>query len=197
MTKRPDIKKITTGRELKNWYWLKQELVGHCRAIGIPYPGSKQDITDRLAHFIDTGEVMQQRRSKVFSKFDWHSSRLTPETVITDNYKNTQNVRRFFKQHYGEHFAFNTAFMAWMKSNIGKTLADAVEARREIELRKRTVKPAIPAGNQYNRYIRDFFEANPGRTIKEARLCWTQKRNLEGHNRYESNDLSALAPDIA
>lgn len=61
------------------------------------------------------------------STFDWHSEKLTLETVITNSYKNTQNVRRFFKQHIGEHFAFNRPFMFYMKASVGKTLAHAIE----------------------------------------------------------------------
>lgn len=60
--------------------------------------------------------------------FDWHSAELTPQTVITDSYRNTQNVRRFFKAHIGADFKFNRPLMAWMKQNTGKPLSDAIEA---------------------------------------------------------------------
>jgi hypothetical protein len=61
------------------------------------------------------------------STFNWHLEPLSPETVITSSYKNTQNIRRFFKQHIGEHFSFNRKFMAFIKTNTGITLAQAVE----------------------------------------------------------------------
>jgi GNAT superfamily N-acetyltransferase len=59
-------------------------------------------------------------------KFDWHKNELTSETKITENYKTTQNVRRFLKKHFGEDFHFSREMMAWMKSNAGKTLGEAV-----------------------------------------------------------------------
>lgn len=190
---RPDISNVKTGTELKDWYWLKQELIDFCRANKLPYAGSKQAITDRIAHFLDHGVATKpERRNKSHSKFDWHSEALTPATVITDSYKNTQNVGRFMKEHYGPDFTFNIAFMDWMQSNIGKTLAEAVVARRDITEREKTTKPTIPASNQYNRYTRDFFAANPDRAMREARACWAYKRGIPGHNRYEESDLVAL-----
>jgi hypothetical protein len=62
--------------------------------------------------------------------FDWHSEKLSLETRITKSYKNTQNVRRFFKLHIGDHFRFDVPFMAWMKSSEGKTLKAAIHEWR-------------------------------------------------------------------
>ncbi len=59
-------------------------------------------------------------------KFDWHSEKITPDTVIDSSYRNTQNVRRFFKAQCGEAFKFNRSFMHWLKANSGKTMGDAV-----------------------------------------------------------------------
>jgi len=62
---------------------------------------------------------------------DWHSDPISLDTEILKSYKMTQNVRRFFRQHIGENFHFNRDFMAWMKTNIGLTMQDAVnEAKR-------------------------------------------------------------------
>ena len=70
-------------------------------------------------------------------KFDWHSATLTPATTITAGYRNTQNVRRFFKSECGADFKFDRSFMAWMKAATGQTLADAV-----AEWRKRATEQA-------------------------------------------------------
>ncbi|MGL4635174.1 MAG: DUF6434 domain-containing protein [Beijerinckiaceae bacterium] len=61
------------------------------------------------------------------SVFDWHSDPVTRATPITTSYRNTQNVRRFFKSECGAHFKFDRAFMAWMKENPGKTMGNAVD----------------------------------------------------------------------
>ncbi|GGI25005.1 DUF6434 domain-containing protein [Pedobacter mendelii] len=59
--------------------------------------------------------------------FDWHSESLTDETIITKNYKNTQNVRRYFQSYFGADWKNNRTFMAWLKENQGKTLKNAVD----------------------------------------------------------------------
>ena len=65
-------------------------------------------------------------------KFDWHSEKITADTLIDSTYKNTQNVRRFFKTACGDSFTFNRSFMSWMKNNVGKTMGDAVREWKRL-----------------------------------------------------------------
>ncbi len=60
------------------------------------------------------------------NKFDWHSEQISSTTLILPSYKNTQNVRRFFKTECGDQFKFDRSFMRWMKESSGKTMGDAV-----------------------------------------------------------------------
>lgn len=57
--------------------------------------------------------------------FDWHSDPIARKTPITPSYRNTQNVRRFFRSQCGPDFKFDRPFMEWVKSNIGRTMGDA------------------------------------------------------------------------
>lgn len=59
-------------------------------------------------------------------KTDWHSAALTPETLVDAGYKNTQNVRRFMIAQCGERFRFDRDFMAWIRNDTPKTLAEVV-----------------------------------------------------------------------
>ena len=192
MDNRPPIEEIKTGAELLRWYWLKSEVEVEAKRRGLPQNGSTELITQRIAHFLDTGEVMRASRRRSTSDFDWANEPLTVETVITDSYTNGPNVRAFFREHYGPRFTFNIAFMEWMSANVGKTLADAVEARRAIAEREKVAKPAIPSSNQFNAYTRAFHATDPDRPPPDARRCWALKRSQPGHNRYEANDLIAL-----
>lgn len=59
-------------------------------------------------------------------KFDWHKDPISNNTLITKSYKNTQNVRRYFKAECGEQFKFDRDFMQWMKDDAqGLTMGDA------------------------------------------------------------------------
>jgi hypothetical protein len=193
--KRPPITSIKTGTALKQWYWLKEELVNYCKIKGIRYTGGKFEILDRIADKLDGKKENSKKNIKAKSVFDWHAALLTPDTIITDNYKNSQNVRRFFKKHCGENFHFSIPFMAWMKANVSKKLKDAVKEWKRLHAlaKDKKFKSLIPSHNQYNQYIRDFFADNPGKTMLEARHCWKLKRQLplERH-RYERSDLKLM-----
>ena len=64
---------------------------------------------------------------------NWHSALLNDDTVIDTGYKNTQNVRRYFKSRLGADFKMNRAFMAWMKNNPGESLARACEVWKTLQ----------------------------------------------------------------
>ena len=196
---RPNIEEIATGAELKRWYWLKSELVAHARTLGLKTTSGKFVILERIAHFLDTGEqrypgdLPQSTRSK----FDWHSADLSSVTVITDSYKNTQNVRRFFKQAVGPQFKFNIAFMEWMKSNEGKTLGDACAAYQAIKKQEKSpdFSTSIKDHNQFNQYTRDFLADNPTLTMDDVRNVWAQKVRLPsetGRHVYDPDDLKLI-----
>ncbi|MEW7007845.1 DUF6434 domain-containing protein [Lentilitoribacter sp. EG35] len=196
-TERPEITSIKSGDELRRWYWLKSDLIGYARILGVKTSCGKFEILGRISHYLDTGEKEQKFASKPESKrskFDWHSEVLTAETQITDSYKNTQNVRRFFKEHVGASFKFNIEFMAWMKSNIGRTLGDAVNEYQAMKTRMSDpdFKSKIEDHNQFNSYTRDFLADNPDMGMSDVRKYWALKTSLpsdSGRHEYERSDL--------
>lgn len=190
---RPRIESVRTGAEFKDWYWLKTEAMNRARVLGLPARGAKFDIIDRIADCLDGKSVpLSHRTGPAFRGpgFDWHGAALSCDTLITPNYRNTQNVRRFFTGEIGRRFCFNIAFMAWMKTNTGKTLGEAAEEWKRVEnLVKSGHKQVIPASNQFNAYARAFLEDNPGRSMDDVQHFWKLKRSLPGHIRYERSDL--------
>lgn len=192
--KRPKIAEINNAEQLKQWYWLKNELIQHCKSIGLRYSGTKFEILDRIADEIEhkCHQSQTNNSKRPTSKFDWHSEQLSLDTIITDSYKNSQNVRRFFIQHCGEKFHFSIPFMHFMKNNCGISLQDAIqEWKRQNEQSKNiNFKSEIPSGNQFNKYMRDFFLDNPTMSIEQARHFWKLKRSLPlGKHFYEREDL--------
>ncbi len=193
--KRPDITDIKTGNELKLWYWLKQELVDFCKLNQLSYMGAKFDILERIAMLLDKGSTKTKKihpTIKTSSKFIWSKAILNLDTVITDSYTNGPNTRNFFKIHCGKKFHFSIPFMNFMKNNCGKTLRDAIDEwnRLNAKSKSKNFKSEIPPGNQYNKYIRDFFADNPNMTHKQARHFWKLKKSLPvGRHIYEKKDL--------
>ncbi len=56
------------------------------------------------------------------SAFDWHCGHIERDTPVNADYRNTQNVRRFLRAQCGRDFAFDRAFMAWIKDGRAKTM---------------------------------------------------------------------------
>lgn len=196
---RPDIRSITDGAGLRKWYWRKAELVDRARELHLKTTASKFELLDRIAHFLGTGTVIEQpqKRKSFKLKFNWHIEALTPETIITDSYKNTQNIRRFFKSHIGDAFKFNIQFMEWMRENTGATLTEACSAYQEIvnEMKTPGFQSTIKNHNQFNQYTRDFLSDNPDMDMADVRRIWAAKiarPSSNGRHIYHPDDLQLL-----
>lgn len=189
MSERPKLDKNLDGKTFREFYYLKEELVGFCRRYGLPTSGGKLEITERIAHFLDTGEVIAAKKVQKKSQI---IGNITTDTEIEPNFVCSEKHRAFFKEHIGNGFSFNVAFQKWLKSNTGKTYADAITAYYRILEEKKNGKAKIDKQFEYNTYIRDFFADNQGKSLDEAIKCWKYKKQLPGHNRYEKSDLDVL-----
>ena len=177
------------GKTFRNFYYLKEELVNFCRENGLPASGGKIEITNRIAHFLDTGEVLPVSKGK---KATVQIDDIDLNTKIEPDFVCTEKRRAFFKEHIGAKFSFNVSFQKWLKSNTGKTYKEAIIAYNQILEEKKKGKTVIDRQFEYNTYIRDFFEDNKGKSLNEAIKCWKYKKQMQGHNRYEKIDLVVL-----
>lgn len=186
MTQRPLLDKNLDSETFRDFYYLKEELVDFCRKNGLPVSGGKLEITDRIAHFLDTGEVLSSSpaRKKTASVSD-----ISEDTKIETNFVCSERHRAFFKEQIGNSFSFNVAFQKWLKGNAGRTYKDAIAAYYQILEDKKKGKTKIDKQFEYNTYIRDFFADNQGKSLEDAIKCWKYKKQLQGHNRYERSDL--------
>ena len=193
---RPRLNKQISVKDFKEFYWLKEELVSFCRSEGLKSSGSKLQISKQITEYLRTGEKQNfsSSKAKYHSKFDWNNTTLSLETIITDNYKNTENVRTFFSAQIGKNFSFNVTFMKWFKINTGKTLEQAIVAWFEIQKEKKSSKGKAKIAPQfeYNKYFRDYFADNPNGSRRIAIQLWNLKKNQRGPNNYEKSDLGLL-----
>jgi hypothetical protein len=189
MTKRPNLDRNLDSKTFRDFYYLKEELMDFCRQNGLPASGGKIELTDRIAHFLDTGEALPilpaKKRASV--TFEIHK-----DTEIESDFVCSEKHREFFKKQIGNSFSFNVTFQKWLKSNAGKTYQEAIAAYDQILEDRKKGRTEIDKQFEYNTYIRDFFADNPGKSLEEAIRCWKYKKQLQGHNRYEKSDLIAL-----
>lgn len=189
MNERPKLNIELDAATFRSFYYLKRELANFCRENGLPTSGSKAELTDRIAYFLDTGSVLKPTAKR---KTAINIGTLTEDTVIEPNIVCSEKHRAFFSEKIGKSFSFNVLFQKWLKANAGKTYGDAIRAYYRILDEKKQVKAEIGKQFEYNTYIRDFFADNPGKDLHDAIVCWNYKKSLSGHHRYEQSDLRAL-----
>ena len=189
MRERPELNKKLDAATFRSFYYLKQELADFCKENGLPTSGSKIELTDRIAYFLDTGSVLKPTAER---KTAVSISTLTEDTVIEPNIVCSEKHRAFFSEKIGKSFSFNVLFQKWLKANAGKTYGEAVRAYYRILEEKKQRKTEIGRQFEYNTYIRDSFADNPGKSLHDAIVCWNYKKSLPGHHRYEQSDLCAL-----
>jgi hypothetical protein len=190
VNKRPELTRGLHSQIFREYYYLKSELVEFCRKEQLLASGSKAELTDRIEAYLQTGK--RGAAAKPISGKSSVCPEMSLASEIEENFRCSEHHRDFFKSVIGGSFKFNVEFQTWLKTNAGKTYADAVSAYKEIAERKKTTTTEIGGQFEYNAYIRAFFEANKGRTLAQAIACWKHKKSLPGHNRYEPSDLEVL-----
>lgn len=178
----------TDGKTFREFYHLKEELRDFCKKNNLQTTGSKEELTERIALFLDTGE----RSRKNHGKKSANAQNITPDSIIEENFVCSEKHRAFYVEQIGKSFKFNVGFQKWLKNNAGKTYKDSVAAYFQILADKKATKSAIEKQFEYNAYVRDFFSDNPKLTLDDAIKCWKHKKSLRGHNKYEKADLEAL-----
>lgn len=194
---RPPIQQIKTSEAFRKWYWPVTDLHQFCERLGLPKLGRKAELRDRIILAFDGKEIPPLPKRPKDKKIDWAKATLKPETLITKNITFGPNVRQFFKAEIGHQFICHTDFMAWVKANPGKTLADAMDVWTLMERQKEdpNFRKEIASCNTYLRYLRHLKDAHPNLTHDESKKCWQAKSKrpaLDGMVIFEETDLNYL-----
>lgn len=182
---KPNLSKFMDINDFNNNYWLLKELKDFCWDYGFSSSGSKEELTKRVATFIETGEILAPDRAK--SKPKKEDAVLSFDTVITENHKCSQKARAFFESVI-PNFHFSTYIQNFFKANIGKTYRDAYNAWYEEEERKKNPNYKTTIGKQfeYNQFNRDYFSdpANRYKTRDQMVEAWNEIKSQAGSNKY-------------
>ena len=189
MTNKDLLTNNLTPEEFKNYYFLKVELKDFCRREGLKVSGSKQDLEKRIIHYLSTGDELNEDVTKNYC--GKASSEISLDSRLGENFKCSEDKRKFFEKEIGKGFKFKVLFQKWLKANPDKTYRDAIDAYFKIQ--NSNEKTEIGKQFQYNQYIRDFFEDNDDKSLDDAIKCWKYKKSLKGHNKYEKSDLEILS----
>lgn len=153
---RPDLDLRLSAEIFRQYYYLKEELVDFCRKNNLQAAGSKSELSERIEVFLESGKRTRAERK---TRKTQSAGEIKPNNIIEENFVCSEKHRAFFKEQVGKSFSFNVAFQKWLKSNAGKTYAEAITAYHQILQEKKSAKGKgeIEKQFEYNTYIRDFF----------------------------------------
>lgn len=185
--------------EFARWYWSVECLHDFCDRLGLSRAGTKAVLRERVMDAMGRPQTKEKTLATRLpnGRFNWSKETLDAATIITDSVSFGPNVRNWFKDQIGPQFVCHGDFMDWVKSNIGATLGDAIQAWHALESRKDdpAFRREIAECNNYLRYLRAIRDHNPALTAQEAMECWHAKKlrpALDGMVVYEKGDLSFL-----
>lgn len=58
---------------------------------------------------------------------DWHCGLITASTPVNEEYRSTQNVRRFLRASCGSRFTFDRELMQWITDGKSKTMGEVAQ----------------------------------------------------------------------
>jgi hypothetical protein len=190
--KRPPLDKNISLKDFEDFYWLKAELREFCKNIGINSSGGKLEISKRISLYLKTGIV--EKKSSITKKRIQQPCHVSfaLDAIIGSSFKCSRELRSFFESIVGSQFHFSVTFQKWCKENPGKTYADAVNAWREEEEKKRSGNYITTISSQfkYNQFMRDFFSdpVNKGKKLSDAIAAWELVKRQPGDNKYRSHE---------
>lgn len=177
---RPHLNIHISADDFLSYYWLKEELVTFCREQKLSTQGSKNEITKRIAVFLETGAREKPIKKQKTTQKKTNNS-ITLETVIEENHICTQEERAFFQNVIGTKFKFSVHIQNFFKNNVGKTYQDVVTEWHEEEKRKKdpSYRTSIDSQFEYNQFFRAFFDNpdNKGKTKQDAIASWKIHRS--------------------
>ncbi|MDE6287859.1 MAG: SAP domain-containing protein, partial [Muribaculaceae bacterium] len=178
---RPEIGYHHSSESFLQHYYLKDEMIAFLRENNLPASGCKDVLKRRIARFIDgmAPETVPAARSR-----RRRTTAISDDSLLGHDFVCSEAARAFFKDRLGRSFTFKVAFQRWLRDNPGATYAEACEAYRTLIIDARGRKSEIGPQFEYNAYIRDFFAANPGRSLEDAIRCWNHRKRQPGPHRY-------------
>lgn len=100
MTHRPNLDTPLDNNIFPSYYYLKSELVAFCKANNLPTSGGKIEITERISHYLNTGETAPDKHPTVKHK-----------TTIDQQFEYNTYIRDFFADNRGH--SLNDAIKCW------------------------------------------------------------------------------------
>lgn len=170
---RPPLSVGLSGTELMRWYWLKSELIGLARELGVPTSGGKQDLAERVAAALD-GRPIPATGHQPAANSQQLVGPLAENTVIPPGQRCSRLVRAWFCEQVGPSFRFDGAMRDFFAAADGTT---TLRQALDHFLATRGQPPTtIGAQFEYNRFTRAWHKQNPNGSHADVIAAWRDYR---------------------
>jgi hypothetical protein len=171
MEQRPAPADVWDAQTLRRWYWLRSELVEIARGLGLSTSGGKLEVAERLcAHFEQRLPAPSPVRPK---SRDMLPTDLTPEVMVHEGQRCTQQLRIWMREQVGPAFSFDAPMREAVHAG-GITLGDLVDVWRVTRGRGPTqISPQF----ELNRFSRAWHTDHPNDTHAQMLAAWAEHRN--------------------
>jgi hypothetical protein len=188
MTSKPALNKSLSKEAFRKFYWLKSELIDFCSQYRLPSGGSKEELTERISTYLETGKIVKAKLTASAGKRD-SANPINRDTLVV-NYKNDAKTRDFFVSQIGAHFHFTSYLRQFTNTNNitpNLTYGDLVDGWLAEEAKNRESPHNKKIGEQfeYNQFIRDFFANETGKSLSDAIRAWKLVTSIDGENTYK------------
>lgn len=167
---RPHLDGGLSGAELRRWYWLRDELAGLARELGVSAQGGKAELTQRLAARLDGTEPPRMVRRRSVDHLA--GAELSGSTVLSRGQRCTQQLRSWFTGRING-FRFDGAMREFIAEG-GHTLDDAVDRWVATRGDVRDIAPQF----ELNTFARNWHLAHPGGSHAAMLAAWRVHRCL-------------------
>lgn len=116
---RPDLDLKLSAEIFRQYYYLKEELVDFCRRNNLQATGSKSELSERIAVFLESGERIRAERK---TRKTQSAGEIKPNNIIEENFVCSEKHRAFFKEQVGKSFFVQRGFSKMAKIERRKNL---------------------------------------------------------------------------
>lgn len=104
---RPTLSSQLSTEQFRQYYYLKEELISFCQQEQLQATGSKQELNDRIAHYLTTGQKQTIHRKR---KKSLRTNVITLEEPIEEDFVCSEIHRAFLKSIWVSNFPLMLLF---------------------------------------------------------------------------------------
>lgn len=190
---RPDFKDLKSFEEFNKYYWYRKELSQICKALGLEYRATKQELNQIIEQYFKGNRVEKSVRKTNKNK----TAEITLNTpLLKCEFSFNQKFRDYFSAVTGvKPFKFNADMAtAWRKVKKDNNIEFTIQDMIKIYYGESDYAKYDNAVCQWNQFLKDFcideFSDCYFNKLKVAAILWNEVRNLKNEKIYSRKLLN-------